>query len=154
MSTKQQAILTGALVAGVLSVSYLGIINLLCCLGVIVGGAVAARRYIGMTGESLEAGDGAVLGAGAGAGGSVLASLLDRVLRPVGLDQQSILMNTFEAFLAPQAMEQLRQQMEMAQQNQTVFSMIFSVLVGLVLFAVFGAIGGAIGASLFSPDDA
>ena len=44
MTSRQQSVLVGAAVTGILSTSYLGFINTLCCLGVIIGGAVATQQ--------------------------------------------------------------------------------------------------------------
>jgi hypothetical protein len=153
MSNQQQALLTGAVVTGLLSVSYLGLINVLCCLGVIIGGAVAVQRYVTLEGTGVDTGDGAVLGAGAGAAGSILGTVFDRLLRPLDLDGQSLAMDAFQQLLDPQAYEQVRQQME-GQQDPGAFALVLSLLLGAVLYAVFGAIGGAIGAALFSNEDA
>lgn len=153
MSTKQQAILVGGVVTALLSTSYLGLINIFCCLGVILGGIVAVQQYTSLKDTSVETGDGAVLGAGAGAIGSLLATLLDRLLRPLSLDGQSLMMGLFESFMDPQQMEMVRQQMEASQQSQSALGMLMTLLFGLVIFAVFGAIGGAIGASIFQKND-
>ena len=153
MSTKQQAILVGGVVTALLSTSYLGLINIFCCLGVILGGIVAVQQYTSLKDTSVETGDGAVLGAGAGAIGSLLATLLDRLLRPLSLDGQSLMMGLFESFMDPQQMEMVRQQMEASQQSQSALGMLMTLLFGLAIFAVFGAIGGAIGASIFQKND-
>ncbi|MFB6247957.1 MAG: hypothetical protein ABEL97_05240, partial [Salinibacter sp.] len=90
MTPRQQSILTGAVVTGVLSTSYLSFVNAICCLGVIVGGVVATQQFTSRTGRAIEAGDGAVIGALAGAGGAVLGSIFDAMLRPLNLDSNSI----------------------------------------------------------------
>lgn len=153
MSAKQHAILIGAIVTALLSTSYLGIINVFCCLGTIIGGIVATWQYARLTETTFETGDGAVLGAGAGALGSVFATLLDRLLRPLGLDGQSLITSGLERVLDLQAMQQIRQQMEAQQQSQSFITVLFSLILGVVVYAVFGAIGGAIGAAFFGSAD-
>ena len=45
MPDKQQSIILGGIVAGILSTSYLGFLNLLCCMGIIIGALVAVWHY-------------------------------------------------------------------------------------------------------------
>ncbi|PSQ87673.1 MAG: hypothetical protein BRD43_05735, partial [Bacteroidetes bacterium QS_4_64_154] len=95
MTPRQQSILVGAVVTGILSTSYLGLINAICCLGVIVGGVVAAQQYAGVV-SSMKTADGVYVGALAGAGGAILSGLLNRALRPIELDSQSITQGMME----------------------------------------------------------
>jgi hypothetical protein len=147
-----QSIFIGGVVVGVLSTSYLSLINLLCCMGVVIGGGTAAWHYISTADRSIDPVEGATLGAGAGVVGSLLSSLFDWALRPIGLDGQSALQN-----LAGVDMEQMMQQNSMMQeqmmQEPTMGMMLVSLVMGAIFLAVFGAIGGAIGASLFGEDD-
>lgn len=136
----------------ILSTSYLGLINMICCLGVIIGGVVAAQQFTSRTGASVSAGDGAVLGALAGVGGAVLAAFLDLLLRPVGLDSQSInqgmMQNMMEGMEGVQGQEGIMQGFQGGGAMMFVVGLVFSV----VLYAIFGAIGGAIGAAIFGQD--
>ncbi len=159
MTPRQQSILVGAVVIGILSTSYLSFINVICCLGVIIGGVVATQQYTtraSAAGKSpaLTAADGAVLGSLAGVGGAVLGPLFDRALRPLGLDSQTISRDMVEQWM--QGMEgQQGMSPEMMQQLQGEGSMMMFIgglLFNIVLYAIFGAIGGAIGASLFGND--
>lgn len=153
MTPRQYSILVGAIVTAILSTSYLGLINMICCLGVIVGGAVAAQQFTSRTGASLSAGDGAVLGALAGVGGAVLAAFLDLLLRPVGLDSRSInegvMENVMQGMQGVEGQEGLMQGFQGGGPMMFVVSLVFSV----VLYAIFGAIGGAIGAAIFGQDE-
>jgi hypothetical protein len=157
MTTRQQSILIGALVVGALSTSYLSFINTICCLGVLVGGAVAAQQHVSRSSAAgMEAGEGAVLGALAGAGGSILSAVLNRALRPLNLDPQSISQSIMENM---QMMQEMQGQSGMPQgfmqeQGDPGFLLVvLGIAFNLVLYSVFGAIGGAIGASLFGGDD-
>lgn len=151
MTPRQQSILVGALVAGVLSTSYLAFINVLCCLGVIIGGAVATQQYASRGGGPVASGDGAVLGALAGVGGAILSQVLNRILRPLGLGMQEIVMSWMEGMqgqgMSPEMMEQMQSS------GGGMGAMLFNLVIGLVLYAIFGAIGGALGAAFFGGDE-
>lgn len=156
MTPRQQSILTGAVVTGLLSTSYLSFINAVCCLGVIVGGVVAVQQFTSRTGRAIESGDGAVLGALAGVGGAILGAFFDAALRPFDLDSTSISQGMMEQWM--QGMEgQQGMSPEMMQQFQGGGG-IMMFLVGLgfsvVLYAIFGAIGGALGTAFFGGESA
>jgi len=157
MTTRQQSILIGALVVGALSTSYLSFVNTICCLGVLVGGAVAAQQYVSRSSAAgMEAGEGAVLGALAGAGGSVLSAVLNRALRPLNLDPQSIsqsIMENMQMMQEMQGQSGVPQGFMQGQGDPGFLLVVLSIAFNLVLYSVFGAIGGAIGASLFGSDD-
>lgn len=151
MTIRQQSILIGAVVTGVLSTSYLNFINAVCCLGVIIGGVVAVQQFTTRSGTSIEVGDGAILGALSGVGGAVIGSILDTALRPLNLDSSSISQGMMENFM--QGMQgQEGMSPEMMQQFQDgggMMTILFGLIVGMVINAIFGAIGGAIGAAAF-----
>jgi len=155
MTPRQQSILVGAVVTGVLSTSYLSFINSLCCLGVIIGGLIGVQQYTSRTGRAVEAGDGAVIGALAGAGGSVIGSILDRALRPLGLDSDTISQGMMEEMMqgmeGQQGMPQMMEQMQ-GQGGGGAMMFLFGLAFSLVLYAIFGAIGGAIGSALFGEE--
>jgi hypothetical protein len=155
MTHRQQSILIGAVVTGVLSASYLSFINTVCCLGVIIGGMVAVQQYTSRTGRALQSGDGAVIGALAGVGGAVLGSVFDAALRPLNLDSTSISQGMMEQWM--QSMEgQQGMSPEMMQQFQGGEGSIMMFVVGLgfsvVLYGIFGAIGGALGTAFFGEE--
>jgi hypothetical protein len=150
MTPRQQSILIGAVVTGILSTSYLFFINVLCCLGVIIGGAVATQQYTSRTGAAIESGDGAVLGALAGVGGAILQPLLNWALRPFGLGVRDISMSMMEGMegqpgMSPEMMQQM-------QSDPSMGAMLFNLVVGMVVYAIFGAIGGAIGTAIFGEE--
>lgn len=151
MTPRQQSILTGAVVTGILSTSYLGFINALCCLGVIIGGVVATQQYTSRTRTAVESGDGAVLGALAGVGGAILQPVLNRALRPFGLGLQDITLDMVEGMQGQSGMSP--EMMEQMQSSQSMSGILFSLVVGMVIYAIFGAIGGAIGAAIFGEDE-
>ena len=153
MTPRQQSILVGAVVTGILSTSYLSLINFACCLGVILGGAVAVQQFTSRTGTSVETGDGVVLGALAGAGGAVLANIFDRALRPLGLDSQSISQDMMQNFAQMQGQQGMSPEMMQQFQGGGGMTMIIvGLLFGIVVNTIFGAIGGAIGAAIFGEE--
>jgi hypothetical protein len=157
MTTRQRSILAGALITGILSTSYFNFINTMCCLGVMLGGAVTVQQFTSQSGTALEAGDGAVLGALTGAAGAVLAAIFEGVLRPVGLDSDTISRDLMEEWSRSMEGEQMMspEMMEQLQTGETsIMFIIFGTAVTMVIYAVFGAIGGAVGTSLFGPEDA
>ena len=157
MTPRQQSILVGAVVTGILSTSYLGLINTICCLGVIVGGIVTTQQYTARTAGAVASGDGAALGAFAGAAGAVLSALFDVMLGPLGLDSQAVQQNIQEQFM--QTMGEQGMSPEMMQQMQGDAPGLLSAMglallfMNVVVFAIFGAIGGALGTALFGEDE-
>lgn len=149
-ASKGQSVFLGALVAGVLSTSYLGFINLLCCLGVIIGALVAVWHYTNTYALTIAAGEGAGLGALAGALGAVISGVLTLALVPLGLDTNTILADFFVENFADQLdPEQLAELEEQLAAGTTPGSLLVGTLLGAGISAIFGAIGGAIGAALF-----
>ena len=154
MTPRQQSILIGAVVTGVLSTSYLSFVNFLCCLGVILGGVVAVQQFTSRTGTSVESGDGAILGALAGAGGTVLANIFDRALRPLNLDSQSITQDVMKNVMQMGGEQGMSPEMvQQFQQGRSTTMIIIGLVIGLVVNSTFGAIGGAIGAAIFGADE-
>lgn len=155
MTPRQQSILVGAVVTGVLSTSYIGFINVLCCIGVIIGGLVTVQQFASRTGGPVGSGDGAVLGALAGAGGAVVQSVLDQALRPVNLDSRSISQGMMDSMMqgmeGQQGMPQMMEQMQQGG-GGGVMMFLFGLVFSVVLYAIFGAIGGAIGSALFGEE--
>jgi len=153
MSTKQRAVFIGAVVTGILSSSYIALINVFCCLGVIVGAVVTAQQLAATTSGPVETGDGALLGAGSGALGAVISQLLDFVLNPLDLGSRAVAetMLQFAQSLQPDNGQMPMDQM-MQQADQGFFAMLVSLAFTMIIFAIFGAIGGAIGAAIFGSE--
>lgn len=147
MSPKQNSMLIGGLVVGLLSTSYLGLINLLCCAGVIIGAMTAVWHYTSTQQLTIESGDGAVLGVGAAVVGTILSQILNyTIIRPLGLGFESGMMDFMSQYMSPEQMEQMQAQ---AAQSETLGSILIGLVIGLVVSSIFGAIGGAIGAAVF-----
>ena len=156
MTTRQRSILAGALITGILSTSYFNFINTICCLGVMLGGVVTIQQFTSQSGTSLEAGDGAILGALSGAAGAVFAAVFEGILRPVGLDSDTISRDLLEEWSRSMEGEQMMspEMMEQLQSGESgIVFIILGTVVTMVVYALFGAIGGAVGTSIFGPDE-
>lgn len=146
MNSKTQSILIGALVVGVLSTSYLSFINIICCLGVMLGGATAVWHYTSTNELTIMSGEGAGLGALAGILGGLLGFALDQTMGLFGLGSQQIQQGLWEGFMQAEQIEAMQEQQEAFQSGGMRF---VGALIGMAFGAVFGAIGGAVGSSMF-----
>lgn len=150
MPDQKQSILLGALVTALLSTSYLGLINCLCCAGVIIGAMVTVWHYTGTYQRTIPAGKGAVMGVLAAVVGAVIATVLNYFLAEVGLGANEAVMSFFiENFgenMPPEQLDQMREQME---EGQTLGAFLLNSVIGIVVSAIFGALGGALGAAIF-----
>ncbi len=148
MPSRTQSILIGGLVVGLLSTSVLGLINLLCCAGVVIGAVVGVWHYTEEHRLTIPSSQGAIIGALCGVVGALIAGVLNQLLIVIGLDMaialQESLMRNFG--MSAEQMEQMR---EMQAQQGNILWAIVGTLFNMVLFAVFGALGGALGASIF-----
>lgn len=154
MPSRTQSILIGGLVAGILSTSVLGLINILCCAGVIIGAVVGVWHYTEEYKLTIPSGQGALIGALCGVVGALIAGVLNQVLVVLGLDfataMQESMMRNFG--MSADQLEQMRQMQEA--QEGGVLWVILGIFFNMALFAIFGAVGGAIGASAFQKGDA
>jgi len=154
MPSRTQSILIGGLVAGILSTSVLGLINILCCAGVIIGAVVGVWHYTEENQLTIPSGQGALIGALCGVVGAIVAGILNQVLMAIGLDfataMQESMMRNFG--MAADQLEQM-QQMQEAQEGGLIW-VVLGALFNVVVFSIFGAVGGAIGASVFQKGDA
>ena len=147
MPSKTQSILLGGLVAGLLSTSYLGLINVACCAGVIIGAVVAVWHYTNTYGLTIPGGRGAAMGALAGVLGAVIGGLLEYIVGLVGIPTlQEIFQGLFEGFMTEEQLEQMEARQELA--NNPV-ALLISIAISALIYAIFGAIGGVIGAAVF-----
>jgi hypothetical protein len=150
MPDKQQSIVLGSAVVAILSTSYLGLINFLCCAGVLTGALVAVWHYTSTNALTIKAGEGAVLGLTVAVIGSIVSAVLDYILIKMGIraDQALIrlIIDTMGDRMPAESYEQMVEQMDQA---ATVGKAVLGAIFGAVVSAIFGAIGGAIGASIF-----
>lgn len=150
MPDKTQSILIGGAVVAVLSTSYIGFINCLCCLGVIIGSMTAVWHYTNTYSMTIPAGQGALLGLLAAVVGVVLATLVNYILINLGIrsDQAIVefILNRFADQMPPEQVDAMEEQLD----APITFGAYFvNGLIGLVVSSIFGAIGGAIGAAVF-----
>jgi hypothetical protein len=150
MPDQKQSILLGAAVAAVLSTSYLGLINCLCCAGVVIAGILTVWHYTDTNQVTVPAGRGAMMGLAAAALGAFVAIFLNFVLIKMGVRAdlmiQQLIIDRFGDAIPPEQVDQMRDQME---RPVTFVSHLLSGLIGVLVSAIFGAVGGAIGASIF-----
>ena len=150
MSPKGQSILLGAGVVAVLSTSYLGFVNCLCCAGVIGGAMVAVWHYTTNNNLTIPAGEGAVIGLLAAVVGGIIAVILNLMLTGIGLGADEAIREFALEYLRdavpPDQLDELEEQMEA---GQTAGAILINGVCSVVIFAIFGAIGGVIGASVF-----
>lgn len=153
MPSRTQSILIGGLVTGILSTSVLGMINILCCAGVIIGAMVGVWHYTEENSLTIPSSQGALIGALCGVIGAVIAGILNQLLMTIGLDFGMAMQEQFMRNMGMSA-EQLEQMREMQQGQQgNVLWTIGGIVFSMFLFAIFGALGGAIGASVFQKGD-
>ena len=150
MPDTKQSILLGALVTGILSTSYLSLINIICCLGVIAGALVAVWHYTDTNELTISTGKGAGMGAMAAIGGGVISLVTNLVLIQMGIRHDlamvEFMINSFGDGMPPEQLEAMEAQLEAPFQFG---AYMLNALLGFAISAVFGAGGGAIGAKVF-----
>ena len=150
MSDKTQSILIGGAVVAVLSTSYIGFINCLCCAGVIIGAMTAVWHYTNTNSLTIPAGQGAVIGLLAALAGVTLATLVNYILMSLGIRSDQVItefiLNRFGDQMPVEQVEAMEDQLNASLNFGTY---LVNALIGFVVSTIFGAIGGAIGASVF-----
>ena len=150
MPDSKQSIILGAVVAALLSTSYLSFINCLCCAGMIIAGLLTVWHYTSNNDLTVAPGKGAVMGLTAAAIGSFVAIFLNYVLIMMGIRADAAIMEFIVGLagdnMPPDQLDEMRKQIE----TPATFGKHFlNGLIGVVVGGIFGAIGGAIGASVF-----
>ena len=150
MPNKQQSVLIGAAVTTVLSTSYLGLINCLCCAGIIAGAMVAVWHYTDTNNLTITAGNGAMIGVMTAVIGTLISLVLDYIFIKMGVRADlaitNFIVNSFGDQMPP---DQLDAMLEAAEAEITIARHFGGGMIGVLISAIFGAIGGAIGASVF-----
>jgi len=148
LSPRQQSILIGTGVTAALSSSYIGI-GYCCCVGVIIGGMLAAQQYATRTKKVIDTGDGVLVGALSGLFGAVVVSVVELVMRLVGIGVGGV---------AEQAMELLPRSTDVSRevarwQGQGELLWFVGELIGrTLLYPLLGTIGGALGVAIFGDE--
>ncbi len=150
MNNKLQPAIIGGVVLGLLSA--IPFLNACCCLWALVGGALASYLYIKRSTVPVTVGEGALLGGIAGIVGSIIFIILGSLLSVIIGNQFIGPLLDFAQGIDPAFADQLRQQIETAQ-NQTflqrfVRQALESTLLG-VLMTVLAIIGGLLAVPLF-----
>lgn len=140
----------GGLIAGLLSTSYLGLINMLCCAGIIIGALVSVWHYTDTNELTIKAGQGAVIGLLAALVGWAVSLVLNYILIKAGIRSDLVLsqfmLDRFGDSMGEEGVERIVEQMNA---EITLGKYMLSALWGVLLSAIFGAVGGSIGAVLF-----
>lgn len=155
MNNKLRSAIVGGVVIGLLSsIPYLRLGNVLCCLWVIVGGAFAAYLHIKKSTTAVNVGEGAMIGAMAGAIGTVVELVVGvPLIILTGNPESNILLGLMER-IDPQRAESIRQMMAENMSRPFVeqfFHAVFSwgTLITLLITVVFALVGGLIAIPLF-----
>ncbi len=149
------AILWGAAVTAIISLlPYISLINTLCCLGIMIGGAVTIFQYTNEYQLTMRGGEGFKLGALAGLLGGMVYFVIFTALQVLFNYQLNAeeTMNLMMALIGSDP--QVREQMEEAFRKQKLEGVTMStILIGfistLIVYPIAGGIGGAIGAAVF-----
>jgi hypothetical protein len=155
MNNKLRSAIIGGVVIGLLSgLPYVRLGNVICCLWIIVGGAFASYLYIKKSSVPVNVGEGALVGAVAGAiglGVEIVVGLPLTIL--MGYPELKFLVGLMERVDAGKA-EEYRHRIEeltsfsfSEQFVHSVFS--WGTLLSLLLTVVFALIGGLIAVPLF-----
>ena len=162
MNSKLRAAIIGGVVIGLLSsIPYVRLVNVACCIWIIAGGALASYLYIKSSPVQVNVGEGALIGATAGAIGMAVEIIVGVPLTILtGFPEINFLLNLMER-VDPQKAEAYRQQVEYALSRpftEQLFASIFSwgTLLSLLITVVFALVGGLIAIPLFEKrkDDA
>jgi len=148
MNNKLKPAVIGGVVLGLLSaIPFVNFVNLCCCLWAILGGLLASYLYVKNSPVPANAGDGAIVGAIAGAVGAGIYLVLGIPLAIVSGSAMRAMLINLMTNVDPSQAEMLRRQMEA--QGDNIAGVIVQSLVGALLLIVFSVIGGLIGIPLF-----
>jgi|SRR5688572_13962595 len=148
MNNKVKPAVIGGVVLGLLSaIPFVNFVNICCCLWAIVGGLLATYLYVKNSPTPANAGDGAVVGAIAGAVGAVIYLIVGIPLAIVGGAAMREMMVNILTNIDPSQADMIRRQLEA--QGDNVAGVIVQSLIGAVLLLVFAVLGGLLGIPLF-----
>jgi hypothetical protein len=148
MNNKLKPALIGGVLLGLLSViPFVNSLNACCCLWAILGGMLASYLYVKNSPIPARPGDGAMLGALAGAIGAVISLILGiPISYAMGPTMRNMFLGILENVDRQQA-ELMRRQLEAA--GDSIVPVIINSLILAVLLFVFSVIGGLLGTALF-----
>ena len=155
MNSKVRAALIGGVVLGLLSgIPYLRLGNILCCLWVLLGGALASYLYIKQSATPVQMGEGALIGASAGAIGTFVELIVGVPLTILtGYPENKLIVGLLERIDPRQAEEYQRRIQPLLDMSfgEQFFHQVFSLgtLLNLLITVVLALVGGLLAVPLF-----
>jgi hypothetical protein len=147
MNNKMKPAIIGGVVIGVLSIiPIVNLGNICCCLWAILGGLLATYLYVKDSPVPASAGDGAMLGAIAGAVGAVIVIILGIPISIVAGGITRELMMRLMENVNPSQAEMFRAQMAA---GESIVGAIVNGIILAVLVVIFSTLGGLIGIPIF-----
>jgi len=143
-----KAALIGGCIGGFLSViPIVNLLNVICCLWVIIGGVVAVYILTTSAPGLVTYGNGAVVGLLAGTIAGVICGVINLLLNIAGLGTGMAYLERFADRLPPQFQEYLG----MATTATVGIGMIIvGLFFSIIIYAIFGTLGGVIGTAIFA----
>lgn len=155
MNSKLRAVIIGGVVIGVLSaLPYVRLGNVICCLWIVMGGALASYLYIKKSATPVNVGEGALIGGMAGLVGWAVETLIGPPLMVLtGYPELRWMINLLER-VNPQEAEKYQRNLEYLISrsfSEQFFYSIFSLqtLLNLLITIVFALVGGLVAIPLF-----
>ena len=148
MNNKIKPALIGGVILGLLSaIPFVNFVNLCCCAWAILGGLLASYLYVKNSPTPASPGDGAIVGAIAGAIGAVVYLGVGIPLAILSGAAMREMMIKMMSSLDPRQADLLRAQMEA--QGESISGIIVQSFIVALLIVVFAVVGGLIGIPLF-----
>lgn len=155
MNSKLRAAIIGGIVIGLLSaIPYLRLGNVICCMWIVMGGALACYLYIKKSTTPVNVGEGALLGAIAGAIGWAVEIIIGVPLMILtGYPELRFIVGLLER-VNPQEAEKYQRNLEYAMSlpfSEQFYYSVFSLqtLFSLLITIIFALVGGLVAVPLF-----
>ncbi|HKC62839.1 MAG TPA: DUF5518 domain-containing protein [Pyrinomonadaceae bacterium] len=155
MDNKWRSAIIGGVVIGLLSgIPYVRLGNVACCMWVVLGGALASYLYIKRSPTPVNVGEGALIGAIAGAIGMIVEIVVGLPMTILtGYPELKLIAGLLER-MDPQRAEEYRHQIEELATvpfTEQFFHAVFSwgTLLSLLITVIFALIGGLIAVPIF-----
>lgn len=153
-TNKFQPALIGGIVLGLLSsIPYVNIGNVLCCMWVLIGGALATYLYIKKSPAPVQMGEGAVLGMIAGGIGFVISVVVGLPLNILAGNPFAKMFLDWLAKMNPEqgerALEQYERMTSAPFMDQVMAAFTPFIFINLIIFVAFGLLGGLLAVPLF-----
>ncbi|NQV74160.1 hypothetical protein HQ496_13660 [bacterium] len=150
MPDSKQSIILGGIVTGLLGTSYLGLINFICCMGVLIGAVVTVWHYTDTNELTITGGHGAKLGVSAALIGLAIAFVLNFILVKMGINHETAINDFIIAKLGDSMPpEQIEAMQAAGLKEKTILDYLQALGIGAVAYSAFGAIGGGIASKMF-----